>query len=74
MASPIPLAILATNWAQSLSFDDTFAGIHRLAWFDWALLVPYFAILAVLSVYGLHRYEIIHTYFKHRKKSAAHAA
>src|SRR3954470_14860492 len=50
-------------------FDDTFAGIHHLAWFDWAMLVPYFSVLIVLSVYGLHRYEVIRTYFKHRKKA-----
>jgi cellulose synthase/poly-beta-1,6-N-acetylglucosamine synthase-like glycosyltransferase len=37
-------------------------------WFDWAMLIPYFAVLA-LSVYGMHRYEIIRTYFKHRKKA-----
>lgn len=48
--------------------DNTFAGIHELAWFDWAILIPYFGVLAILSVYGLHRYEIIRTYFKHRKK------
>src|SRR5580693_2385696 len=50
-------------------FDDTFAGIHQLSWFDWALLIPYFGILAVLSVYGMHRFETIRTYFKHRKKA-----
>src|SRR5690242_10208402 len=50
-------------------FDDTFAGIHQLAWFDWAMLIPYFTVLMVLSVYGLHRYEVIRTYFKHRKKA-----
>ncbi len=50
-------------------FDNTFAGIHHLAWFDWAMLVPYFTILAILSVYGLHRYDIIRTYFKHRKSA-----
>ena len=44
-------------------FDNTFAGIHQLAPFDWAMLVPYFGILALLSVYGLHRYETIRTYF-----------
>ena len=70
MAFSIALAIFATNWTQALSFDDTFAGIHQLGWFDWALLVPYFSILAVLSVYGLHRYETIRTYFKHRKSQA----
>src|SRR3954454_50997 len=50
-------------------FDDTFAGIHHLAWFDWAMLIPYFTVLLVLSVYGLHRYEVIRTYFKNRKKA-----
>jgi hypothetical protein len=30
------------------------------------MLIPYFTILTILSVYGLHRYDIIRTYFKHR--------
>jgi cellulose synthase/poly-beta-1,6-N-acetylglucosamine synthase-like glycosyltransferase len=49
-------------------FDDTFSGIYHLSFFDWSLLVPYFAILAVLSVYGLHRYETMRRYIKHRRK------
>jgi cellulose synthase/poly-beta-1,6-N-acetylglucosamine synthase-like glycosyltransferase len=48
-------------------FDDTFAGIHQLSWFDWALLIPYFTVMGVLSFYGLHRYHIIRTYFRSRK-------
>jgi cellulose synthase/poly-beta-1,6-N-acetylglucosamine synthase-like glycosyltransferase len=58
----------ASRYVRSM-FDDTFAGIHQLAWFDWALLIPYFAILIILSVYGLHRYEIIRAYFKYRKNA-----
>jgi hypothetical protein len=50
-------------------FDDTFAGIHQLAWFDWALLVPYFSTLAILSIYGLHRFVTIHGYFKYRRNA-----
>src|SRR5260221_2266778 len=72
LPSSIPIALLANSAFTQLTrvlFDDTFAGIHRLSWFDWALLIPYFTILAILSVYGLHRYEIIRTYFKHRKKA-----
>jgi len=38
------------------------------------MLVPYFGILAILSVYGLHRYETIRTYFKHRKKALTEPA
>ncbi|MBV9300526.1 MAG: glycosyl transferase family 2, partial [Acidobacteriaceae bacterium] len=49
-------------------FDDTFSGIYRLSLFDWSLLIPYFGILAILSIYGLHRYETMRRYIKHRRK------
>jgi cellulose synthase/poly-beta-1,6-N-acetylglucosamine synthase-like glycosyltransferase len=52
-------------------FDDTFTGIHHLRWFDWAVLIPYFGLLGILSIYGLHRFEMIRTYFKHRKKAVS---
>ncbi len=72
-ATVLPVAFLAANSATSRMvrslFDDTFSGVHQLSWFDWAILIPYFTILAVLSVYGVHRYEVIRTYFKHRKKA-----
>ena len=73
VATLLPIAFLAPSSAASRIarslFDDTFSGVHQLGWFDWAILIPYFAILALLSVYGVHRYEIIRTYFKHRKKA-----
>src|ERR1035438_9378647 len=73
VASLLPIAFLASSSATSRMvrslFDDTFSGVHQLSWFDWAILIPYFAILALLSVYGVHRYEMIRTYFKHRKKA-----
>jgi cellulose synthase/poly-beta-1,6-N-acetylglucosamine synthase-like glycosyltransferase len=63
--------VFATPWVGSQvvnsMFDDTFAGIYQLSLFDWSLLVPYFAILAVLSVYGLHRYETMRRYIKYRR-------
>ena len=49
-------------------FDDTFTGIHHLDSFDWAILIPYFAVLIVLSCYGLHRYDMIRGYLKYRKQ------
>ncbi len=48
-------------------FDDSFAGIYRLSTFDWALLLPYFGILLVLSVYGIHRYETVRRYIRYGK-------
>ncbi len=75
LPSSIPVALLASSavsrLTQSLS-DRTFAGIHQLSWFDWMVLVPYFSILAILSVFGLHRYDVIRTYFKHKKKAVDH--
>ena len=71
---PVPAFLLATgvpSFSSRISdalFDDTFKGIHHLQFFDWAMMVPYFAVLAVLSVYGLHRYETIRGYMKHRKR------
>src|SRR3954451_6839917 len=57
---------LNSRLAQGL-VDDTFSGIYHLSVFDWALLIPYFTILAILSVYGIHRYETIRRYRKFRK-------
>ncbi|HEY4363299.1 MAG TPA: cellulose synthase family protein [Bryobacteraceae bacterium] len=76
MSIPLPTpAFLVTSGASALAgkvmdalFDDTFKGIHRLEPFDWAILIPYFAVLGVLSFYGLHRYAMIRGYWKHRKK------
>jgi cellulose synthase/poly-beta-1,6-N-acetylglucosamine synthase-like glycosyltransferase len=69
-ASFIPAFLLVKSSAPTFIdalFDNTFAGIHHLDWFDWAMMVPYFAVLLVLSCYGMHRYEMIRGYWKHRK-------
>ena len=58
----------ATDKMMDALFDDTFAGIHQLDWFDYTMLVPYFAVLIVLSLYGLHRYEMIRAYYKNKHK------
>src|SRR5579872_6420535 len=73
---PLPLLLLTSTWDQLSRglFDDTFAGIHQLSWFDWTLLIPYFSLLGVLSIYGLHRFETIRTYFKYRKNATREPA
>ena len=37
-------------------FDRTFENVYQPNAFDVAILTPYFLVLAVLSVYGMHRY------------------
>ena len=47
--------------------DQTFRGLYHWNWFDLALLIPYFAVMIVLALYGIHRYTLCYLYFKHRK-------
>ena len=65
------LATSLRDQVEKALFDNTFSGIHQLNWFDYSLLIPYFALLAVLCFYGLHRYEIIRSYRKWRKQVGA---
>lgn len=58
----------ATDKVLEALMDDTFSGIHQLDWFDWAMMIPYFAVLLVLSLYGMHRYEMIRAYYKNKHK------
>ncbi len=61
---------LSSRTSQVLNaiFDDTFTGLYRLQAFDYFILIPYFAVLIILSFYGLHRYHMIRGYWKHRKR------
>jgi len=47
--------------------DQTFKGLYEWNAFDAALLIPYFAVMIVLAVYGIHRYTLVYLYFKHKK-------
>ena len=47
--------------------DQTFKGLYHWNWFDAAMLLPYFAVMIVLALYGVHRYTMAYQYFKYRK-------
>ena len=51
--------------------DHTFQNLYhwQLFSFDTLLLTPYFLVMIVLSVYGLHRYKLVWQYYKHRKNA-----
>ncbi len=69
----LPLAMLAAKspLQRSIEFalNNPFKGVYQLNAFDVALLIPYFTILVILSLYGLHRYMLVYTYFKYRKNA-----
>jgi cellulose synthase/poly-beta-1,6-N-acetylglucosamine synthase-like glycosyltransferase len=47
--------------------DQTFKGLYHWNLFDASMLLPYFAVMVVLSFYGIHRYTMCYQYFKYRK-------
>ncbi len=50
--------------------DHTFEHLYRWNTFDVCLLVPYFIVMIVLAFYGIHRYQLVWLYYKHRKNAA----
>ena len=47
--------------------DKTFSGIYHPNAFDLAMMIPYFIVLLVLAMYGLHRYWLVYEYFQYSK-------
>ena len=67
-----PATILAAENPLLLYFErlfiaDPFSGMYQVNAFDLLLLIPYFLVLAILSVYGLHRYYLVYTYYRYRR-------
>ena len=49
-------------------FYDPFSKVtHHWNWFDLTMLIPYFAVMIILSFYGIHRYTMCYLYFKYKK-------
>ena len=46
--------------------DETFKNLYHWNGFDAALLLPYFAVMILLAIYGVHRYTLVYLYYKHR--------
>src|SRR5712664_3703445 len=55
-----------TNYWHKLT-DPTFRGIYHVNAFDLAMMIPYFIVLSILAVYGVHRYWLVYDYYKYRK-------
>ena len=47
--------------------DQTFKGLYHWNAFDAVILIPYFAVMVILAIYGVHRYTMVYRYFKYRK-------
>ncbi len=49
--------------------NNPFRYLYRWNAFDTTLLIPYFVVMIVLAFYGLHRYQLVYLYYKHRKRA-----
>jgi len=47
--------------------DQTFKGLYHWNFFDASLLIPYFAVMILLALYGVHRYTLCYRYYRFRK-------
>src|SRR3954468_7985878 len=75
MSATYPLHAMAFAADKSLKhtmkiwLTDPFSRVHHsFNWFDSLLLFPYFLVMFVLAMYGIHRYTMCYLYFKHRKR------
>ncbi len=59
-----------SNYLRKLT-DPTFRGIYQPNFFDLAVMLPYFLVLVVLAMYGLHRYVLVYNFFKYRNHVTA---
>jgi len=62
-----PNAVL--KYVRTLFRKDPFQGIYQVNAFDLSILIPYFTILVILSIYGVHRYHLTYLYLRNRKKA-----
>jgi cellulose synthase/poly-beta-1,6-N-acetylglucosamine synthase-like glycosyltransferase len=51
---------------------NPFTGIYQLNGFDLAVMVPYFVVLVILAIYGMHRYWLVYDFFRYRRNRPPH--
>jgi len=66
------LALLAVQSAPFLHYwrrlvDPTFRGLYQVNAFDLAIMLPYFFVMTILAMYGIHRYQLVYNFYKNRK-------
>ena len=57
------------RYFTSLFHKDPFRGIYHVNAFDLSILIPYFAVLSILSIYGIHRYFLTYLYVRNKQKA-----
>ena len=69
LAPTNPVAKTVSVYLYKIFHKDPFRGIYQPNAFDLSILIPYFTILIILSIYGIHRYCLVYLYMKNRGKA-----
>ena len=64
-----PIVKSVGGYLYKVFHKDPFRGIYQPNAFDLSILIPYFTILIILSIYGLHRYHLTYLYMRNRGKA-----
>ena len=73
MHAHLPMLVLFAAHTASIGqywhklTDKTFTGIYHANFFDLAMMVPYFIVLFILAIYGMHRYLLVYNYYTYAK-------
>jgi len=62
------------QYLRAQFLDKTFKGLYSPNGFDLMLLVPYFIVMGILAIYGLHRYALVYMYYRNRKNRTTEPA
>src|ERR1700758_2630860 len=49
---------------------NPFKGLYQVNSFDLVVMAPYFVVMVILAMYGIHRYVLVYYFFKNRKRIA----
>ncbi len=63
-----------SHYLRSHYTDPTFQHLYQWNWFDATLLIPYFVVMIILAFYGVHRYQLVWLYYRHRKNATREPA
>jgi cellulose synthase/poly-beta-1,6-N-acetylglucosamine synthase-like glycosyltransferase len=74
MAIPLLAAFIThsnpvAHYFYLIFHNDPFQGIYQPNAFDLSIEIPYFTILIILSLYGIHRYCLTYLYLKNRRNA-----
>jgi cellulose synthase/poly-beta-1,6-N-acetylglucosamine synthase-like glycosyltransferase len=47
--------------------NNPFRGMYQLNSFDLAVMIPYFIVMIILALYGMHRYWLVYYFYKYRQ-------